>query len=137
MNCSLSTVNALIWGAIAALLAAIALAWFWIAAIPLFAAAALVASVSFYFIPQIKQALLDYATCRGPGDCEISTGVNALGQAAAALSLISFALAGAMEVTALGFLFSWFLAWLGVAMQVAVSCLVHAGIVSCGIVILF
>ena len=136
MNCSLDTVNALIWGAIAALMAAIALAFLWVAAVPLFIAAALVASVSFYFIPHIKQALLDYATCRGPGPCEISAGVNTLGQAAAMLSLIAFAVAGAMEITAPGFLFSWFLAWLGVAMQVAVSYLVHAGIVSCGIVIL-
>ena len=81
MNCSLSTVNWLISAAIAALLAAMALAFLWVAAIPLFAAAALVASVSFYFIPHIKQALLDYATCRGPGKCTISTGVNNLGQA--------------------------------------------------------
>jgi len=136
MNCSLSTVNALIWGAIAALLAAMALAFFWVAALPLFAAAALVASVSFYFIPHIKQALLDYATCRGPGNCTISEGVNTLGQAAAMLSLVAFALAGAMEITALGFIFSWFLSWLGMAMQAAVLALVHTGLVSCAIVIL-
>jgi hypothetical protein len=136
MNCSLSTVNALIWGAIGALLAAMALAFFWVAALPLFAAAALVASVSFYFIPHIKQALLDYATCRGPGPCTISTGVNTLGQAAAMLSLVAFALAGAMEITALGFIFSWFLSWLGVAMQAAVLALVHAGLFSCAVVIL-
>ena len=136
MNCSLSTVNALIWGAIAALLAAMALAYLWVAALPLFAAAALVASVSFYFIPHIKQALLDYATCRGPGNCSITEGVNTLGQAAAMLSLVAFALAGAMEITALGFIFSWFLSWLGVAMQVAVLALVHTGLVSCAIVVL-
>jgi len=137
MNCSLSTVSWLISLAIAALLAAMALAFLWVAAIPLFAAAALVASVSFYFIPHIKQALLDYATCRGSSDkCTISTGVNNLGQAAAALSLISFALAGAMEIAALGFIFSWFLSWLGVAMQVAVLALVRTGLFSCAIVVL-
>ena len=113
-----------------------ALAYLWVAALPLFAAATLVASVSFYFIPHIKQALLDYATCRGPGPCTISEGVNTLGQAAAMLSLVAFALAGAMEVTALGFIFSWFLSWLGVAMQAAVLALVHTGLVSCAIVVL-
>jgi hypothetical protein len=58
------------------------------------------------------------------------------GQAAAVLSLISFALAGAMEVTALAFIFSWFLSWLGLSMQAAVAILVASGISSCAIVIL-
>jgi hypothetical protein len=113
------------------------LAYFWVAAIPLFAAAALVATVSFYFIPAIKDALLAYATCRGSsGKCTITTGVDTLGQAAAVLSLISFPLAGAMEVTALAFIFSWFLSWLGLSMQAAVAILVASGISSCAIVIL-
>jgi len=137
MTCSLDSVRNLILGAIACLLAAIALAYFWVAAIPLFAAAALVATVSFYFIPAIKDALLAYATCRGSsGKCTVSTGVNALGQAAAVLSLISFALAGAMEVAALAFIFSWFLSWIGIGMQAAVAILVTSGISSCAIVIL-
>lgn len=138
MNCSLNTVVALIWLAIGSLLSAMALAYFWIAAIPLFVAAALVAGVSFYFIPHIKNALNAYAACRGPaGKCQsISIAVNALGQAAATLSLISFVLAGGMEVAALGFIFSWFLGWLGLAMQVAVLLLVKAGIASCVIVVI-
>jgi hypothetical protein len=137
MNCSLDKVAGLISGAIAALLAAIGLAHFWVAAIPLFAAAALVATVAYYFIPAIKSALLDYAACRGPSDkCSISMGVSTLGQAAATLSVVSFSVAAAMEVAALGFLFSWFLAWLGVALQVAVAALVLSGTFSCAIVIL-
>jgi hypothetical protein len=136
MNCSLSAFYGYVTGAIAALVAAMALAYFWVAALPLFAAAALVASVSLYFIPHIKQALLDYVACRGPGECSTTSLINNLGQAMAVLSVISFALAGAMEVTALAFLFSWFLAAIGVAMQVAVSYLVAAGLFSCAIVIL-
>ena len=52
MNCSLNTVAGLITAAIAALLSAIALAYLWITALPLFAAAALVASVAFYSFPR-------------------------------------------------------------------------------------
>jgi hypothetical protein len=137
MNCSLNTVAGLISGAIAALLSAIALAYLWITALPLFAAAALVASVAFYFIPEIKKALLDYAACRGRSDkCRISLTIDTLGQAAAALSAISFAVAAAMQITALAFLFSWFLSWLGVSMMAAVLILVKAGIFSCAITIL-
>jgi hypothetical protein len=134
MNCSLNTLAELITAAIAALLSAIGLAYFWITALPLFAAAALVASVAFYFIPAIKQALLDYAACRGPSDkCRMSLTIDTLGQAAATLSAISFAVAAAMQVAALAFLFSWFLSWLGVSMMVAVLFLVKAGIFSCAI----
>jgi len=137
MNCSLDAVYKLITGAIAALLAAIALAYFWVTALPLFAAAALVASVAFYSIPAIKQALLDYANCRGPSDkCRISLAIDTLGQAATVLSAISFAAAAVMQVAALAFLYSWFLSWLGVATMVAVAYLVHAGIFSCAITVL-
>lgn len=134
MNCSLSTVQGLIAAAIAALLAAIALAYFWVTALPLFAAAALVASVAFYFIPAIKKALLDYVACRGRSDkCRISLTIDTLGQAAATLSVISFALAAVMQVAALAFLYSWFLAWLGVSTMAAVLILVKAGIFACAI----
>ena len=134
MNCSLNTVAGLITAAIAALLAAIGLAYFWITALPLFAAAALVASVAFYFIPKIKQALLDYAACRGQSDkCRISLTINTLGQAAATLSAVSFAAAAVLQVAALAFLYSWLLSWLGVGMMVAVLFLVKAGIFSCAI----
>jgi hypothetical protein len=51
MNCSLDEVRNLILWAILCLSIAIGLAYAWVAAFPLFAAAALVAAVSFYFIP--------------------------------------------------------------------------------------
>ena len=134
MNCSLDKVAGLISAAIAALLAAIALAWLWMTALPLFAAAALVATVTFSLIPAINQAIRDYAACRGPsGKCGTARTIDVLGQAASTLSFVSFAVAGAMQVAALAFLFSWFLAWIGVGMMVAVLFLVKAGIVSCAI----
>src|SRR5262245_39193818 len=137
MNCSLNTVAGLISSAIALLLAAIAISYFWVAAIPLFVAAGLVATVSFGLIPAIKNALIDYTQCRGPSDrCSMSLGINTLGQAAATLSVISFAAAAVMEVAALAFLYSWFLAWLGVSIQVAVAVMVKAGQYSCAITIL-
>src|SRR5438477_10947044 len=132
MNCSLSTVAGLISAAIALLLAAIVISYFWVAAVPLFIAAGLVASVSFGLIPAIKNALVAYAQCRGASDkCSISLGIDTLGQAAATLSLISFLAAAIMEVAALAFLYSWFLAWLGVSIQVAVAFMVKNGQYSC------
>jgi hypothetical protein len=115
-----------------------ALAYFWVAAIPLFTAAALVAGVSLYFIPAIKTALLAYAACRGSrGKCpSLSIGVNALGQAAIILSLISFVLAGSLEIAALAFIVSWFLGWLGLLMQVSVLHFVEAGVASCVVAII-
>jgi hypothetical protein len=87
MNCSLNTAAGLISAAIALLLAAIAISYLWVAAVPLFIAAGLVASVSFGLIPAIKNALVDYAQCRGASDkCSIALGINTLGQAAATLS---------------------------------------------------
>ncbi len=137
MNCSLNTVAGLISAAIALLLAAIVISYFWVAAIPLFVAAGFVASVSFGLIPAIKNALVAYAQCRGSSDkCSISLGINNLGQAAATLSLISFLAAAVMEVAALAFLYSWFLAWLGVSIQVAVAFMVKSGQFSCAITIL-
>ena len=134
MNCSLSKVQGLIAAAIAALSAAIVLSILWVTALPLFAAAALVASVAFYFIPAIKQALLDYAACRGPSDvCRISLTIDTLGQAAATLSAVSFALAAVMQVSALAFLYSWFLSWIGVGIMAAVAIMVKAGQFSCAI----
>ena len=63
----------------------------------------------------------------------MSLTIDTLGQAAATLSAISFAVAAAMQIAALAFLFSWFLSWLGVSMMVAVLFLVKAGIFSCAI----
>jgi hypothetical protein len=137
MNCSLNTLATLISIAIAMLLAAIVVSYLWVAAVPLFIAAGLVAGVSFGIIPAIKNALNDYTACRGPSDtCSISLGINTLGQVAATLSLISFLAAAVMEVAALAFLYSWFLAWLGVSIQVAVAYMVKSGQFSCAIAIL-
>jgi hypothetical protein len=137
VNCSFSTIAGLISAAIALLVAAIAISYFWVAAVPLFIAAALVASVAYGLIPGIKNALAAYAQCRGEsGKCSISLGINTLGQAAGTLSLISFLAAGVMEVAALAFLYSWFLAWLGVSIQVAVAYMVTSGQFSCAITVL-
>ena len=137
MNCNLDKVNGLIAAAIAALVAAIALASFWVTALPLFAAAALVASVSFYFIPKIKDALNEYAACRGPSKaCRINSTVDTLGQVAATLSVIAFTAAAVLQIAALAFLYSWVLSWLGVTTMAAVALLVTAGKYSCAIAIL-
>lgn len=136
LSCSLETVSKYIAAAIAALIAAIALSLLWVEAVPLFAAAGLVATVSLYLIPHIKQALLDYATCRGPGNCTISDGINTLGQLAVALSVGTFVLAGLLQVTALGFLGSWILAVVGGTLEVLVKAIVFSGVASCVTVVI-
>jgi len=139
MNCNLNRVVALILGAIAALLAAIGLANLWPTAYPLFAAAALVAGVAYVAIPAIKQALLDYAACRGgAGKCAsaLNLTIDTLGQVAATISAITFAAAGALQIAALAAIFSGFLAFLGVGAEAAVVWLVRAGTFACAIAIL-
>jgi hypothetical protein len=134
MKCSLNTIATLISSAIAALVAAIVLAYFWVTAIPLFAAAALVATVSVGLIPAIKNALLAYAACRGPSaTCTMSFTINYLSQAAAIISFVAFTVAAVLQITALAFLFSWFLSWLFPSTEAAVSVLVQSGLYGCAI----
>jgi hypothetical protein len=140
MNCSLSTVIGLILGAVALLFAAIGVAAFWTTAWPLLGAAALVAIVAFGMIPLIKNALLAYATCRGPSEkCSISTTVNSLGQVASFVSAGSFLIAALLQFTALAFLSNWVTALIGGTLQDIVSGFVDTGITGCviGIVLLF
>lgn len=135
MNCSLSKVMWLIATAIALLVGAIALAVFWIAAGPLYVAAGLVATVSFILVPAIKNALLEYAACRGPSKCTITNGVNNLGNIGLYLSAGTFLLAAIMETAALAFLYSWFTAWIGISIQGAVVILVASGTTGCAITV--
>jgi hypothetical protein len=136
MNCSLNNVMWLIAAAIALLLGAIALAVFWIAAGPLYVAAVFVAIVSFFLIPAIKNALLEYAACRGPSKCTITNGVNNLGKIGLYLSVGTFLLAAILETAALAFLYSWFLAWIGIGIQSAVITLVASGSTACAITVI-
>ena len=137
MNCSLSTVNLWISLAIALLLIAIGVSYGWTAAFPLFVAAGLVAVVVYVIIPQLKSALLNYAACRGSSaKCTMSLTIDTLGQVVGSLSVVSFTVAGIMEIAALAFLYSWILSWLGVSIQVAVAALVLSGQVACAIAIL-
>jgi hypothetical protein len=134
MNCSLGNVISLILLAVFCLLAAIALAYYWPTALPLFAAAALVASVSFVIIPAAKDALFAYAACRGSStDCAISSSIVVLGQLAAAISFIAFAVAAVLQVAALAALVSWILALFGASLEGVVATLVTAGITACGV----
>jgi hypothetical protein len=136
VKCSLSGVNAYIALAIAALVLALVFAALWVTAIPLFAAAALVATVAYVLIPKIKSELQAYVACRGPGKCSISISINTLGQAAATLSVVSFTLAAALQLTALALIASWFLSWLGLSIEAAVAILVRSGMFACAITVL-
>jgi hypothetical protein len=137
VDCSTTRAVALIWSAIAALLAAIAVAAFWAAAFPLFAAAALVALVAYGLIPAIKNAILAYVACRGASEsCSPNLLIDTLGQVAATISAISFAVAGALQIAAIASILSGILSFFGIGTSVAVATLVHSGIVACAIGIL-
>lgn len=137
MTCSLDTVAGLVAGAIALLAAAIGLAIYWATVLPLLGAAAIVGTVSFVFIPAIKKAVTDYATCRGPtATCSLSPVINTLGQAGNVLSLIGFTAAAALQIAAIAFYASIILAWVGIPLSAAASGFTGAGIVGCGATIL-
>jgi hypothetical protein len=137
MNCSTDEAVAWIWSAIGALLAAIALAALWATAFPLFGAAALVAAVAYFFIPKIKDAIQAYIACRGPSQsCSANLSIDTLGQVAATISAISFALAGALQIAAIASFLSGILSFLGIGVSAAVIMLVHSGIVACAIGVL-
>jgi hypothetical protein len=136
MNCSLNKVVGLILTAIGLLLGAIALAVFWIAAAPLYVAAGLVATVVFALIPAIKNALLEYAACRGRSDkCSISSAVDSLGVIGLYLSAGTFLAAALLETAALAAYATILLGWLGVSLQGAAAVLVASGTTGCVITI--
>ena len=133
MNCSLNSVIALISAAIAALAGAIALAIIFFNLPGLIIATILVGTVTFALIPQIKAGLQAYADCRGPSEtCTMSLALNTLGQAAGIISIISFAAAIALLITALAFIVSVILSWLGLTLAAAAEILQIAGCVGCG-----
>jgi len=137
MKCNLNSVLALIACASALLVAAIVAAYYWPTAAPLFVAAAMVGIVTFVLIPAIKGALFAYAECRGgTSKCSISYSINTLGQAASILSVVAFTVAAILQLTALAFISSVILAFIGVSMEVAVAALVYPGIAACGATII-
>jgi len=134
MKCSLNAFNIYFALAVALLALAVVLATQWPTALPLFGAAAAIGLFSYVVIPKMKQALLDYATCRGPSiKCSLNLTLNNLGQVTAVVSVVSFALAGTLQIAALAFIYSVFLAWLGVATSAAVAFLVKSGVTACGV----
>jgi hypothetical protein len=137
MNCSLNTVYIYVSLAVALLVAASVATFFWVTAFPLFLAAAAVAAVAYVLIPAIKNALLQYAACRGPtGKCQPPTqAIDTLGQAAASLSVFTFLLAAAIQIAALAFLQSIVLAFLGPPLELAVLKLVWSGRIGCWVAI--
>ena len=127
-DCSLNAVYAWIFGAIGALAAAMALAYFLLNIPALIAAIALVSAVAFYMIPQLRSALNAYATCRGPiRDCSIGQAINTLGQAAAIVSVVAYVLALGFEIAAIAAFLSWFLGWLGGILTLTALGMVIAG----------
>lgn len=136
MKCSLTAVIALILLAMALLGGAMIIANYWPTVYPLFIAAGMVAVVTLVLIPAIKSALQAFAKCMGESsDCPVSNTINTLGQIAGLISFVAFAVAGALQIAALAFLYSWFLSWLFPSAEAAVATLVYSGIITCGICI--
>lgn len=62
--------------------------------------------------------------------------MDTAGQVAAAISAIAFALAGALQIAAIAAFAVYFLAWIGVGLEVAVVYLVRTGMCACAIGVL-
>jgi|SRR6185437_6592793 len=133
MNCSLQSVIGSISLAIGMLAGAIVLAVvFDSSAIALFGAAALVLGVTAAVIPALKDAIVNYSACRGPSrTCSISTTISTLGQVTSVLSVISFVVAGALQLSVLAFLSNYITAIAGLALSTIVKGLVDSGIAAC------
>lgn len=107
--------------------------------VALFIAATLVLFVSIALIPALKQAISDYATCRGPSrNCSVSTTIATLGQAASMVSATSFFLAGVLQIPALGLLSNYITALVGETLEYVVRALTYSGIAGCvaGVIIM-
>jgi membrane protein YdbS with pleckstrin-like domain len=145
MPCSLQTAYNLIAVAIAMLAAAVAAALIFFNVPGLAVAVGLVLAVSgipftdLGLIPQIRKAIQAYQDCRGPESrCTLNHSIDLLGQAAAIVSVFSWLAALALQITALGFITSVFLSWLGVAPLAAGEALKWSGIagaVACSIIL--
>jgi hypothetical protein len=136
MNCSLTKVYALITAAIAMLATAIAAASIFfnipglIVAIGLAGAVSGIPGTNLGMISQIRLGLLEYDRCRGPSErCSMGPNIDLLGRAASLLSVVAWIAALALQISALGFITSFFLAWLGVSMAAAGEALKWSGIV--------
>ena len=143
VNCSLTKAYALIVSAIAMLAAAIALAVIFFNIPGLIVAIALVLAVSgipftdLGMVDQIRIALREYATCMGPSEnCPIAPSIDLLGKVPMIIGIASWTMALVLQISGLGFLASWILAWVGLpliaageALKIAGSLLVGAGAV--------
>ena len=133
MNCSLTKTYALIAAAIAMLGAAMALAYFFLNWVVLLVAIGLAASVDYVMIPEILSSIRAYAICRGPSQrCSIDLTISTLGQAAALISITSWVVAVALEISAIAAFLSFFFSWLGIPMAATAAALRITGIVGAG-----
>jgi hypothetical protein len=131
-RCSLAGAYALVIAAIVMLGTASALAAIAFTNPPLLAAAiALVLTVSFVLIPQIKSAVQSYDRCMGPSeDCRIDTSDKTLGQAGELIAVAAWTVALALQIIGLFELGSIFLAWLGLATLGTSAFLQWGGVIS-------
>ncbi len=136
-KCSLTAVILWIVGAIAALGLAMALAYFLLHIPALIVAIALVTTVAFVMLPQLRSALNAYATCRGSiSDCSINPAINILGQIGVIGALVFYTLALGFEFAAIAAFLTVVLGWLGGILKLTAAGMVAAGNVTSGIAIL-
>ena len=133
MKCDFTRVVGVISLTIGILIAASIIAGvFHATVVGLFAAAALVSLVSLVMIPLIKTTIMNYATCRGPSAaCSVNPAINTLGQVAELISVVTFLVAGLIQIPALAFLSDFITTLIGLALEVIVWILVISGIVAC------
>jgi hypothetical protein len=136
MNCSLTAVILWILGAAASLGLAMGLAYS-LNILALVGAIALVTTVAFLMLPQLRSALNAYATCRGSiADCSIIPAINVLGQIGVIGALVFYTLALGFEFAAIAAFLTIILGWLGGILTLTAAGMVAAGNIASGLAIL-
>jgi hypothetical protein len=134
-RCSLDAVFIKIGLAIAAIAAAMAVVIGWLNVPGLIAGIVLLGTAA-YLLAAIQSGIRAYAKCRGPSSrCSLNTISNVFAVGGVAFALVLFAVALALQFTALGFLFSWFLSWLHWAPAAAAEAAKNAALVSLSVAI--
>jgi hypothetical protein len=98
----------------------------------LFISIALVAMVVLSFIPMIKKELLPYHVFELPGKLSsFSNKIHTIGIITGILAIVSFLIAGIIQVSFLSFVIVWVKESFGVSIEILISYIIYFGILSC------
>jgi hypothetical protein len=134
-NCSLNSVFTEIGIAMSLITAALWVVVGWLN-VPGLIAGLVLLGVTAWRLAVIRDGIQAYAKCRGPSArCSLNTVGTLAAAGGVAGAILYFTLALGLSITALGFLFSWFLSWLSWAPAAAAEAAKNAGVAACVVAI--